>query len=160
MEYIEVKSIIFKGKQNIPWADVERYLGKYEGQVIRVKETGDEIRINALFSDEYVHSQYTRKLRGALAKVKANIVQIIPELVENGVNRRWSENKESKHSENAKKGWYRYDSFFSVRVYEQNSEEYRLNYYCATIIVRINDTGKYLYDIINIKKEARKPTDC
>ena len=29
----------------------------------------------------------------------------------------------------------------------------------ATIIVRINDTGLYLHDIINIKKEASKPTD-
>ena len=127
--------------------------------MIIIKETGDEIRINASFPDEYVHSQYTRKLRGAMAKVKANLSQIIPELIENAVNRRWTENKDLKHSESAIGGWYRYDSFFSVRVYEQEKEEYRLNYYNATIIVRINDTGNYLYDVINIKKEARKPVD-
>ena len=84
---------------------------------------------------------------------------IIPELLENALNRRWIENKDIKHSKNAIGGWYRYDSFFSIRVYEQGSEEYRLNYYSATIIVRINDTGNYLYDVINIKKEARKPMD-
>ena len=159
MEYIEIQNTIFKGKQNIPWSDVENYLRKYVGQVIEVKEYGDEIHINTSFPDEYVHSQYTRKLRGALAKVKANLTQIIPELIENAGNRRWIENKDDKHSENAIGGWYRYDSFFSVRVYEQGSEDYRLNYYSATIIVRINDAGNYLYDVINIKKEARKPVD-
>ena len=70
MEYIEIQNTIFKGKQNIPWSDVENYLRKYVGQVIEVKEYGDEIRINTSFPDEYVHSQYTRKLRGALAKGK------------------------------------------------------------------------------------------
>ena len=73
MKYIEIKKSVFKGKQNIPWSDVENYLRKYNGRVIQVKETGEDIRINSSFSDEYVHSQYTRKLRGALAKVKANL---------------------------------------------------------------------------------------
>ena len=159
MKYNEIQDTIFKGKQNIQWPDVENYLRKYEGKTIIVKETGDEIKINSLFADEYVHSQYTRKLRGAFAKVKANLSQIIPELLENALNRRWIKNKDIKHSKNAIGGWYRYDSFFSIRVYEQGSEEYRLNYYSATIIVRINDTGNYLYDVINIKKEARKPMD-
>lgn len=159
MEYIQVKQSIFKGKQNIPWGDVEKYLKVYVGKVIAVKESGEEIKINSSFPDEYVHSHYTRKLRGALAKVKANLVQIIPELIENAVNCRWMENKSEKHAENAIGGWLRYDSFFAVRIYEQGIEEFRLNYYKATLVVRINDTGKYLYDVINIKKEARKPMD-
>ena len=87
------------------------------------------------------------------------MVQIIPELVANASNRRWVENKDKKHDENAKRGWYRYDACFSMRVYAPGEKEFRLNYYIATVIVRINDMGNYLHDIINIKKEARKPTD-
>ncbi len=31
------------------------------------------------------------------------------------------------------------------------------NYYRATMVVRINDMGLYLHDIVNIKKEDSKP---
>ena len=46
-----------------------------------------------------------------------------------------------------------------ARVYDLAESSYRYNYYTATALVRINDMGLFLYDIINIKKEARKPTD-
>jgi len=50
MEYIEVNKIIFRGKQNIAWNDVEKYLRKYDGLAIYNKEYGDYIIINALTS--------------------------------------------------------------------------------------------------------------
>ena len=105
MNYIEITKTIFAGKQHIPWRDVEKYLRRYDGMVIENEEYGDKIIINAVFSDEYVHSQYTRKLRGGLAKTKANLAQIIPDLVKNATNRRWIENKDNKHSEDAIRGW-------------------------------------------------------
>lgn len=159
MNHIEIKETIFKGKQNIPWSDVEKYLRRYDGLEIENKEYGDIIHINAVFADEYVHSRYTRKLRGALAKTKANLAQVIPEIVKCATNRRWVENKDDKHKENAIGGWYRYDIQFSMRVKDPQKECSSLNYYNGTVIVKINDTGMYLYDIINIKKEASKPTD-
>ena len=159
MACIEIKEAVFKGKQNISWSDVEKYLRRYDGFEIKNKEYGDIIHINAVFSDEYVHSQYTRRLRGALAKTKANLAQVIPQIVEGATNRRWVENKDDKHKEDAIGGWYRYDIQFSMRVLNPQIEGYSLNYYNGTMIVRINDKGMYLYDIINIKKEARKPTD-
>lgn len=81
MGYIEINKSIFKGKQNIQWDKVEEYLRKYVGLVTRNNLYGDQIRINTSFSDEYVHSQYTRRLRGSLAKVKANLSQIIPDIL-------------------------------------------------------------------------------
>ena len=138
---------------------MEKYLRRYEGLTVVNHESGDKICINTSFPDEYVHSQYTRKLRGGLAKIKANLSQVIPTLIENATNRRWVENKEKKHNEDAIGGWYRYDSYFSMRITQPGIEGYKLNYYSATVLVRINDTGKYLYDIINIKKEASKPMD-
>ena len=159
MKYIEIENIIFSGKQHISWSEVEKYLRRYEGTTVENYEYGDIIRINTSFADEYVHSQYTRKLRGGFAKVKANLVQVVPDLVRNATNRRWIENKDKKHEGNAIGGWYRYDAHFSICVKCPENNTYRKNYYLATILVRINDTGMYLYDIVNIKKEARKPMD-
>ncbi len=159
MKYIEITETIFTGKQNIPWMDVEKYIRRYDGKEITNLEYGDVIRINALFADEYAHSNYTKRLRGGLAKTKANLSQVIPELIENASNRRWIENKDEKHVDNALRGWYRYDVYFATHVYDPEERRYRNNYYMATAVARINDQGIFLYDIINIKKEARTPTD-
>ena len=88
MKYIEINDVIFSGKQNIPWNEVEQYLRKYDNMEIRIIETGDNVRINSIFADEYANSDYTKKLRGGLAKVKANLAQVIPELIANAKNRR------------------------------------------------------------------------
>ena len=159
MKYTEIREIIFTGKQNIHWSDVETYLRKYDGMEVMNSEYGDIIKINSVFADEYAHSNYTKKLRGGLAKTKANLAQIVPELVASASNRRWVENKSEKHDDNAIRGWYRYDAFFSMKVYNSSEKVYKINFYSTTVIVRINDSGMYLHDIINIKKEARKPMD-
>ena len=72
-------------------------------------------------------------------------------------NKRWIENKDIKHNKDAAKGWYRYDSYFAMPVKGSNEEEERVNIYKATLVVRNSMSGLYLYDIINIKKEASMP---
>ena len=67
-----------------------------------VNEYTDKLQINSLFANEYAESQYTKRLRGSMAKVKANIVQILPQLIENATNRRWIANKNAKHINNAR----------------------------------------------------------
>jgi hypothetical protein len=155
MIFAEVKSIIFKNKQNIPWNDVEDYLKDFIGNEIIVKEYGDVIHIQGDFPDEFTESRYTKKLRGALAKAKANAAQVIVEMLENAKNRRWAENKDSKHDKEANGGWYRYDVGFIIPV-EHNGTAAQ-NRYLATAVVRIKDGKLYLYDVINIKKEASTP---
>ena len=83
--------IIFFNKQNIPWDEVERYLKRYIGQTFIVEEYQDCIKISSDFPDEYSESKYTKKLRGALAKAKANAAQIIDLMIFNATNRRWVE---------------------------------------------------------------------
>lgn len=97
------------------------------GLTFIVNEYGDLLHVNSLFANEYAESQYTKKLKGSLAKVKANIVQILPQLIENATNRRWIENKKDKHINNAGKGWYRYDTYFKVPVQAENEKEMRWN---------------------------------
>ena len=134
---------------------VEKYLERYVGKSITVKEYGDKIKIGSHFADEYCGSQYTKKLHGTLEKAKANAVQMLEELIESAGNRRWIDNKDKKHLNDAKGGWYRYEVFFSIPVSADG--EVRENQYRATLVARINDMGIYLHDMINIKKEASKP---
>lgn len=55
---------------------------------------------------------------------------------------------------NAKYGWYRYDSRFALPVYNKNGAVERYNVFHASMIVRHSENGKkFLYDIIDIKKE-------
>ncbi|MBR0132529.1 MAG: hypothetical protein IJM14_05540 [Lachnospiraceae bacterium] len=157
MKYAIVKQILFTDKQNIPWNDVEIYLKQIIGCKYIVEEYGDIIIVGADFPDEYAESKYTKKLRGALAKAKANAVQVISEMIQNARNRRWVENKDEKHNKTASRGWYRYDTGFLLPVLDPETGETRYNSYIATLIVRIEHKGLYLYDIINIKKEASTP---
>lgn len=153
----EVEKIIFLSKQNIPWNDVEQYLKQYIGQTFIVREYQDSISIASDFPDEYTESKYTKRLRGALAKVKANAAQIIDLLIENAVNRRWIENKNDKHKNNASEGWFRYDTYFSISVKGSEEKVERTNQYKATLVVRKTVRGLFLYDVLDIKKEASTP---
>ena len=157
MEYVLIDTIIFTGKRKINWDAVEAYLKRFSGKIYKVKEYGDEIIVSMNFADEFTGSKCTRGLRGSLARVKANVSQIIPRLIETATNRRWSENHEEKHSLDAKGGWYRYDSFFSMPVENKTLEDDKR--YRATLLVRKNDNGNYLHDVVNIKKEAGNPQE-
>lgn len=161
MGYIisEVQKIIFVNKQNIPWNDVEQYLKRYIGQVFVVWEYQDNIHIAGDFPNEFCESKYTKKLRGALAKVKANAAQIIDLMIINATNRRFIENKNDKHKYDASEGWYRYDTYFTIPVKGSSESEVRFNEYKATLVVRKSLKGLFLYDILDIKKEASTPLE-
>ena len=144
-------------KQNIPWNDVENYLKKYIGQSFVVQEYQDRISIAGDFPDEFSESKYTKSLRGAVAKAKANAAQIIDLLIENATNRRWIENKNVKHKNNASEGWFRYDTYFKMPVKGSEECTERFNQYKATLVVRKTSKGLFLYDLLDIKKEASTP---
>ena len=86
---VVIPRIIFPGKRNIAWDEVEKYLLKYVGSVVEAAEEKDIIYIGRDFPDEFSSSVYTRKLVGPVARAKANMVQGIPELIEIGTKRRW-----------------------------------------------------------------------
>lgn len=117
MKCIEISEILFTGKRSLPWKDVEQYLLKYAGTSAIVTETGDIIKIGSYFASECCGSEYTQKLHGTLEKAKANVSQIIVELLESATNRRWVENKNKKHTNDAKGGWYRYDVFLGCQLF-------------------------------------------
>ncbi|MCH5265523.1 MAG: hypothetical protein J1F02_06465 [Lachnospiraceae bacterium] len=162
---VVIRDIYFRGKRKINWNDVEDYLKQYIGDFFEVIETGDVIYLGTDLPDEFAGSKDTSRLRGALAKAKANAKanasQGLPELIQIGTKKRFKENLQKKHSINAKFGWYRYDSRFALPVFNPNGEVERYNVFHVELLVRHDRNGKlYLYDVVNIKKETSTPPGC
>ena len=152
---VMINDIIFKGKQSIPWNDVETYLRCYVGEFYTIADNNEIVFIGSDLPDEYAHSEYTIILKGANAKAKANAAQGIPELIEIATGERYTPNTKPKHKKDAKFGWYRYESRFALPVYGENEEVERYNVFHVAMILRHSEDGKkYLYDIMNIKKET------
>jgi len=154
-EVVIINDVIFTGKRFVKWDDVEEYLKRFVGESYIVSEYNDLIYIGTDLPDEYSHYAYTRILKGANAKAKANAVQGIPELIEIASGKQYKENFKAKHNKDAKFGWYKYESRFALPVLDDKGEIERYNVFHVAIIVRHSHDGKmYLYDIMNIKKET------
>jgi transcriptional regulator with XRE-family HTH domain len=157
-QIVVIDDIRFKGKQNISWNEVEKYLKQYVGDFYTIAETKDIVYIGNDLPDEYANSKYTSKLRGAVAKAKANAAQVVPELIQISTDGRYLENYEPKHEKDAHYGWYRYDSRFALAIYNNIGEIVKYNVFKVRMIIRHDSNGKrYLYDVINIKKETEYP---
>ena len=149
-----IHDIKFRGKRNVNWEEVEAYLKKYVGDFYTIEACNDIVYIGRDLPDEYSHSEYTRILKGANAKAKANAVQGLPELLEIASDRVFDENRKKKYNKDAKYGWYSYDSRFALPVFTDKGEIERYNVFHAALLVRHDQDGKrYLYDIMKIKKE-------
>ena len=156
---VVIPQVVFLGKRSISWKEVEQYLLRYVGKIVEVSETKDFIYIDKMFVDEYTGSEYTNKLVGTLPKVKANMSQGIPQMIEIATGKRWKEDFGKKHKKKAGKGWFRYNTRFAMPVTNDNGEIVEYKVYQAVLIVRYSaDEKLYLYDIQNIKKETRYPS--
>ena len=67
-----INDIIFKGQRSLDWKDVEQYLKDYVGDFYSIAEDGEIVFIGTNLPSEYSDSLYTKKLKGAAAKAKAN----------------------------------------------------------------------------------------
>lgn len=153
-QIVQINKIVFNGKQHIDWKAVEEYALRYINEICVIRLDGAPIHIDRKFADEFTGSIDTKRLRGASAKAKANAIQGIKELLEIGNNPRHIHNYEKKHEHDARLGWYRYDSRFSLPVCE-NQKIIRYNVFKITMLIRQAEDGrKYLYDMVNIKKET------
>ncbi|MDE7313972.1 MAG: hypothetical protein K2N87_20525 [Eubacterium sp.] len=160
-QLVLIKDIRFKGKHREEWKEIEQYLKQYVGNFYEIAETLDKIFISSDFPDEYANSENRIKLKGPVAKAKANASQGIAELVQIAKNEQYSENRKKRHQKDAKYGWYRYDVRFALPVYNDKCNKIeRYNIYFANMLVRHADDGKkYLYDFLGIKKETSSPLE-
>ena len=155
-----IKDIRFKGKRNINWNEVEKYVKEYVGSCYEVIETSDKIYIGSDFPNELKGSEDTKRLKGANAKAKANSTSELPMLLKIAKNKRWQEIFKNKHGMDAKYGWYRFTSRFALPIYLDNGEIERINIFRIEMLVRhASDNNLYLYDLVNIKKETSTPLE-
>lgn len=152
-QIVVINDLRFKGRRSVDWDAVELYLKEYIGEYAEITETADVVYIGSDFPDEFTHSKDTRTLKGANLYAKANSSGVIKELLEIATNKSFSENYEKKHMNDAKYGWYRYDTRFALPVYDNAGELERYNVFTARVLVRHDQDGKlYLYDILRTKK--------
>lgn len=150
-----IQDIRFKGKRAINWDEVEQYLIEFIGKIYSIAESGEKIYIGRDLPSEYSGSVYTKRLKGTIAKAKANASQGIPEMIEIAANPRFEDNHKDKHSRDAKLGWYKYESRFALPVFDGDGGIDRFNVFNARLLIRhAADGRKYLYDIMEIKKET------
>ena len=157
---VVIHDIIFKKKQYVEWKDVKEYLKRYVGEFYTILSVQEKIYIGPDFPNEFSGSAYTYSLKGANVKAKANAVQGILEMIEIATGGNYKANNEAKHNRNAKYGWYRYDSYFAIPVHDHDGEVDYYNVFHASLLIRHAEDGKkYLYDIIDIKKETSYPLE-
>lgn len=154
---VMINDIIFKGRK-IDWKLVQSYLKSFVGNCYQVKMSADVIYIGGKLPDEYTGSESRIALKKVESKAKANAAQGIPELIQTAINPIWEKNAKKKHEKDAKYGWYRYDVRFAIPVYSDTGKLERYNIFAARLLVNHSANGKkYLYDILNIKKETSRP---
>lgn len=152
---VQINQILFKGRQHINWENVEAYIKQFIGEFYTILETKDIVYIGKELPDEYTNSDYSKKLKGALAKAKANAAQALPELIEFSTNGILQENFKEKHDKDAKYGWYRFDTRFAIPICNDTGSILKYNVFKARVIIRCAKDGKkYLYDVVNLKKET------
>ena len=154
---VMINDIIFKGKRKIDWDDVENYLKQYVGEFYSIADSNDIVYIGSELPGEYAGSVYTKTLKGTLAKAKANAAQGLPEMIEIATSSEFERNRKNKHGRDAKNGWYRFETRFALPVYKDDGEIERYNVFHARLLIRHASSGKkYLYDLMEIKKETSK----
>ena len=149
-----INDIKFKGKRSVNWDDVKEYLKEYVDEFYTIASNDEVVYIGKDFPDEFTGSKYTYRLKGTRAKAKANASQAIPEMIEIAEGEHYRKNLDKRHIKDAKYGWYRYDSRFALPVYGEDGDIERYNVFHASMLIRhAADKKKYLYDVLDIKKE-------
>ena len=155
---VVINDIRFKGKTREEWDEIETYLKEYVGSYYEIAETAEKIYIGKEFPNEFTHAKDRLVLKGPNAKAKANASQVIGELIQIATNKSSAPDYQEKHKNEAKFGWYRYDTRLALPVYNNEGELVRYNIFKMRMLVRHDKDGKiYLYDFLRTKKETSSP---
>ena len=155
-----INDILFKSRRSIDWDEIEQILRKLIGEYYEIAETAEKVFIGSDFPDEFTHSKYTKAIKGANEKAKANVITAIGELIQIADNKAEFPDYDRRHGNKAKNGWYRYDTRFGIPVYSELGEIERYNIFRARMLVRCDENNKlYLYDVVQIKKETSTPLE-
>lgn len=147
---------ILKGASGKGHQIVANQIGQHIGDYYTIFESGQKVYIGQDLPGEYTQSDYTQNLlkyNRKTLKVKNNASQNFKEIIEIATDRKWEKTKHN-HNKDAKYGFYRYISRVAVPVFDSKKNVVSANIYSVEVLIRnASDRKKYLYDIVNIKKE-------
>ena len=153
-----INDVRFKSRRHIDWDEIEELLKEYIGEYYEISETSEKVYIGSDFPDEYANSKYTKEMKGANKKAKANAITAIGELITIADHKAEYPDYNGRHGNKAKMGWYRYDTRFGIPVYNEYCELKRYNIFSARMLIRCDNNNQlFLYDIVRIKKETSTP---
>ena len=88
-------------------------------------------------------------------KVEIYLQQYVGEIA---ANKTFRENHKKRHIADARNGWYYYITRFALPIYDNEIKTNMYNFYTGCLVVNCTSKGKmYLYDLVDIKKEASNP---
>lgn len=140
---------------------VAEYIGRHIGEVYTVIESGQRVYIGEDLPSEYTQSEYTKRLlrkNPATLNAKKRAVDALGDMIEIASGRRWEKAKHT-HNKDAKFGMYRYNSRFAFAVNGGDGVRNVRAYDVELLIRNASDGKKYLYDIVNIKKNTAYATE-
>lgn len=135
---------------------IAEYIGRHIGEVYTIVESGQRVYIGEDLPAEYTQSEYTKHLlqnSPATLKAKNRAPGALGDMIEIASGRRWEKTKHT-HNKDAKFGMYRYNSRFAFAVNGSNGTPNVHAYDVELLIRNASDGKKYLYDIVNIKKNT------
>ena len=129
---------------------IQNELRKLTNNKYIISSDNREVYIGNDFADEYKGSTDTWSKNIVRRKAKANAIGGIEKIIETAQNPRWTKNTETKHNNDAQRGWTYYDIRFGI----ENPSNNAITYYEGILNVRMDSDGQdYVYDITKIKKE-------
>ena len=148
-DMVVVDDNIFQGHENEkPLTVVKNFLKEKIGTFSTIMESGQKVYFGKDLPGEYIHSKSAVNSRASIKRAKNQMPSALDEMIEIATNRSWKQNQKEKHAVDAKYGWYKYQTKIAIPV----KNAYQV--YSADLIIRNDADGKkYLYDILNIKKE-------
>ena len=125
-----INDILFKSRRSIDWDEIEQILRKFIGEYYEIAETAEKVFIGSDFPDEFTHSKYTKAIKGANEKAKANVITAIGELIQIADNKAEFPDYDRRYGNKAKNGWYRYDTRFGIPDYRNAQREGCYEFLC------------------------------
>ena len=67
---VVINDIVFKGKRNVDWEAVKKYLQRYVGTYYQVEENKDIVYVGNEFPEEFTESESRKDLKGLMRRQK------------------------------------------------------------------------------------------
>ena len=152
--WIENSGLSSKDLRN--YKKVAEYIGQHIGEVYTIIESGQRVYIGDDLPREYTQSEYTKRLlknQSDTLRAKNKAASVLGDMIEIASGRRWERTKHT-HNKDAKYGMYRYNSRFAFAT-KDAAGGVNVHAYDVELLIRnASDGKKYLYDIVNIKKNT------